>query len=323
MSIKNFKNPWDVGGEFYPKHLEGKEVLGKSVISDDSETYQDEEEKDNYDFIDVIISKSSIQGVQQMNFVKTHLSPKNNPSLRVRYVDHNGKVNWTGENFKRGSLEYTLFNKEGTYYNTKNANGGASPTIILEGTAKTPKLDVKFWVAWNRYKVIGEIDVNAPTREPNGRPFQRAFANTVQPNSLFFFTAYFENHSVTKITNQVEVNRIIQDIYNTFENDGRLKVHAVNADLSVRQVGFMIVGYHAPEPTNNTGLNNTELALGRSKTVQKLLLQKVSAINITAIGAISGGDSQEFGVRPAITYFGAKAFIDTLGIPYTPPTIGE
>jgi hypothetical protein len=27
MNIKNFKNPWAEGGEFYPKHLDGKEVL--------------------------------------------------------------------------------------------------------------------------------------------------------------------------------------------------------------------------------------------------------------------------------------------------------
>jgi hypothetical protein len=63
--------------------------------------------------------------------------------------------------------------------------------------------------------------------------------------------------------------------------------------------------------------------MGRAKTVQKLLLQKLSAIKITAIGSTTGGDSQEFGARPAITYFGAKEFIDQLGIPYTPPTIGE
>lgn len=28
MSIKNFKNPWAEGGEYYPKHLKGEEVLG-------------------------------------------------------------------------------------------------------------------------------------------------------------------------------------------------------------------------------------------------------------------------------------------------------
>ena len=33
MSIENFKNPWDVGGEFYPKHLDGKEVLGGNEAS--------------------------------------------------------------------------------------------------------------------------------------------------------------------------------------------------------------------------------------------------------------------------------------------------
>ena len=32
MSIKNFKNPWDVGGEYYPKHLSGDEALGGAVL---------------------------------------------------------------------------------------------------------------------------------------------------------------------------------------------------------------------------------------------------------------------------------------------------
>ena len=31
MSIKNFKNPWDVGGEYYPKHLSGEKVLENSA----------------------------------------------------------------------------------------------------------------------------------------------------------------------------------------------------------------------------------------------------------------------------------------------------
>jgi hypothetical protein len=65
------------------------------------------------------------------------------------------------------------------------------------------------------------------------------------------------------------------------------------------------------------------LAIGRANTVKNMMYKVLKPIGIKDIGAMSGGDSQELNVRPAITYFGAKGFIDNLGIEYTPPTLGE
>jgi len=325
MSIENFKNPWvdewKRGGKNHPDWLGGEQALGKTAITPTADDELFQELEDNFDSIDVVIESSPINGVKEMSFVKTH---NNNPDrLRVRYIDESGKVQWVGDNFKVGTLEYELFNKEGWYYDVNKSK--VRNMIVFNGPLKTDKVQKKFWTAWDRYYITGKAIQESELIKQfgSGRPMSAFEKIRVEPNSLFFFTAYFENHSILKITNQTKVDRIIQDIYKTFENEGRIKVNAVNAYLSARQVAFMVVGYHSPEPTNNSGLNNTKLALGRAKTVQKLLFDKLSPIKIASIGATTGGDSQEFGVRPAITYFGTKAFIDKLGIPYTPPTIGE